>query len=109
MHRTLSSLLVALATLLAVAVVGPAGQAEAALADTPPEIVSLTPITSPTITPGESVTFEVEYRDVLPDTFNEATEVVLEGRYRSDGVFEAHTLLTKCGSRYEAAPEELAG
>ena len=56
-----------------------------------------------------AVTFEVEYRDVLPDTFNEATEVVLEGRYRADGVFEAHTLLTKCGSRYEAAPEELAG
>jgi cytochrome c-type biogenesis protein CcmE len=34
---------------------------------------------------------------------------VLEGRLREDGVFEATTLLTKCGSRYEAAPEDLAG
>lgn len=57
----------------------------------------------------EDVTFPVEYRDALPDTFSEDVEVVLEGRFRSDGVFEATTLLTKCGSRYEAAPEDLAG
>jgi cytochrome c-type biogenesis protein CcmE len=54
-------------------------------------------------------TFEVEYRDALPDTFSEDVEVVLEGRLRADGTFEATTLLTKCGSRYEAAPEDLAG
>lgn len=57
----------------------------------------------------ESVTFPVEYRDALPGTFTDEVEVVLEGRLRTDGVFEATTLLTKCGSRYEAAPEELAG
>ena len=57
----------------------------------------------------ESVTFPVEFRDALPDTFTDDTEVVLEGRLRGDGVFEAKTLLTKCGSRYEAAPEDLAG
>ena len=56
-----------------------------------------------------SVTFPVEYRDALPDTFTDDVEVVLEGRLRADGVFEATTLLTKCGSRYEASPEELAG
>jgi cytochrome c-type biogenesis protein CcmE len=56
-----------------------------------------------------SVTFPVEYRDALPDTFTDEVEVVLEGRLRADGVFEATTLLTKCGSRYEAAPEDLAG
>ena len=55
-----------------------------------------------------SVTFPVEYRDALPDTFAEDMEVVLEGRLRADGVFEATTLLTKCGSRFEAAPDELA-
>ncbi len=54
-------------------------------------------------------TFVVEYRDALPDTFTDDVEVVLEGRLRPDGVFEANTLLTKCGSRYEASPEELAG
>jgi cytochrome c-type biogenesis protein CcmE len=57
----------------------------------------------------ESVTFPVEFRDALPDTFTDDTEVVLEGRLRGDGVFVAETLLTKCGSRYEAAPEDLAG
>ncbi len=57
----------------------------------------------------ESTTFVVEYRDALPDTFTDDIEVVLEGRLRQDGVFEATTLLTKCGSRYEAAPEDLAG
>ena len=56
-----------------------------------------------------SVTFPVEFRDALPDTFTDEVEVVLEGRLRADGVFEATTLLTKCGSRYEASPEELAG
>jgi cytochrome c-type biogenesis protein CcmE len=57
----------------------------------------------------ESVTFPVEYRDALPDTFTDEVEVVLEGHLRADGVFEATTMLTKCGSRYEAAPEDLAG
>jgi len=55
----------------------------------------------------ESITFRVEYRDALPDTFTDEIEVVLEGRLRADGIFEATTLLTKCGSRYEAAPEDL--
>lgn len=56
----------------------------------------------------ESARFPVVFRDVLPDTFTDDVEVVLEGRYRDDGVFEAATVLTKCGSRYEASPEEMA-
>ncbi|MCA1788718.1 MAG: cytochrome c maturation protein CcmE [Thioalkalivibrio sp.] len=56
----------------------------------------------------ESVTFTVEWRDALPDTFTEDVEVVLEGRLNEAGTFEATTLLTKCGSRFEAAPEDLA-
>jgi len=57
----------------------------------------------------ETTTFTVEFRDALPDTFTDDIEVVLEGRLRPDGVFEATTLLTKCGSRYEAAPEDMDG
>ena len=59
----------------------------------------------------ESVTFPVEYRDRLPDTFtdNEGVDVVVEGRFREDGVFDATLVLTKCGSRYEATQEELIG
>ena len=59
----------------------------------------------------ESVSFPVEYRDILPDTFNdtETVDVVVEGRFREDGVFEATVVLAKCGSRYEAMAEELLG
>lgn len=56
-----------------------------------------------------SARFQVEYRDAVPDTFSDEAEVVLEGILRDDGVFEANTLLTKCGSRFEAAPEEFVG
>ena len=55
------------------------------------------------------VSFPVRFEEVLPDTFNDEIEVVLEGRFGEDGVFQAKTLLTKCGSRYEATPEELVG
>ena len=59
----------------------------------------------------ESVRFPVEYRDILPDTFNdtETVDVVVEGRFREDGIFEATIVLAKCGSRYEATAEELLG
>lgn len=56
----------------------------------------------------DDVTFPVEFRNVLPDTFTDDVEVVVEGRFGSDGVFQAATVLTKCGSRYESAPEELS-
>lgn len=55
-----------------------------------------------------AASFPVEYADAVPDTFSDDVEVVLEGFLRDDGVFEASTLLTKCGSRFEAAPQELA-
>ncbi len=54
-----------------------------------------------------SASFPVQYRDVLPETFNDQADVVLEGRLGSDGVFQATSVLTKCGSHYEASPEEL--
>ena len=58
---------------------------------------------------ADDPTFTVEYGNALPDTFTEDVEVVLEGRMDAEGTFHATTLLTKCGSRYEAAPEDLAG
>jgi cytochrome c-type biogenesis protein CcmE len=54
------------------------------------------------------ITFSVMYEGILPDTFTDDTEVVVEGRFGEDQVFQASTLLTKCGSRYEASEEELA-
>lgn len=45
----------------------------------------------------------VRYAREVPDTFKEHAEVVVEGAMGQDGVFEAHTLLAKCPSKYEAA------
>lgn len=50
--------------------------------------------------------FPVHYTGPLPDTFEEGRDVVVEGRYGEDGRFTASTVLTKCGSRYEAAEED---
>lgn len=50
--------------------------------------------------------FPVVHQGPLPDTFEEGVDVVVEGHMTEAGVFEATTLLTKCGSRYEAAPED---
>ena len=49
-------------------------------------------------------TYPVVYRGLAPDTFTDDVDVVVEGRLGEDGLFQATTLLAKCGSRYEAVP-----
>jgi len=51
-------------------------------------------------------TFPVVYRGIAPDTFTDSVDVVVEGRMGRDGTFRATTLLAKCASRYESAPEK---
>ena len=51
-------------------------------------------------------TYDVVYRGITPDTFTDDVEVVLEGRLGRDCTFRATTLLAKCASRYENAPEK---
>ncbi len=54
-------------------------------------------------------TLPVEYMGIIPDTFKDRAEVVVEGKYDStDGIFHATTLLAKCPSKYEALYEESA-
>lgn len=48
----------------------------------------------------------VSYRGVIPDTFGDKGEVVVEGVYRADGTFDANFLMAKCPSKYEMSPEE---
>lgn len=50
--------------------------------------------------------YEVYHNGPLPDTFQEGRDVVVEGRFNAAGTFEATSVLTKCGSRYEAAEED---
>ena len=42
---------------------------------------------------------------MIPDTFTDSADVVVDGRLGPDGTFRATTLLAKCASRYENAPE----
>ena len=56
------------------------------------------------MTDGQA-TYPVLYRGIIPDTFSDSVEVVVEGRLDASGTFQATTLLAKCASRYEAAPE----
>jgi len=51
-------------------------------------------------------TYNVIYRGITPDTFTDGVDVVVEGRLGRDGTFRATTLLAKCASRYENAPDK---
>jgi cytochrome c-type biogenesis protein CcmE len=51
-------------------------------------------------------TFPVIYRGVIPDTFTDSADVIVDGRMGPDGTFRATTLLAKCASRYESAPDK---
>ena len=51
-------------------------------------------------------TYPVIYRGIAPDTFADGVDVVVEGRLGRDGTFRATTLLAKCASRYENAPDK---
>jgi len=51
-------------------------------------------------------TYAVAYRGIAPDTFTDGVDVIVEGRLGTDGTFRATTLLAKCASRYENAPDK---
>jgi len=44
----------------------------------------------------------VRFAREVPDTFKENGDVVVEGTLDGQGVFQAHQLLAKCPSKYEA-------
>jgi len=52
---------------------------------------------------GKEAEIQVIYQQgQVPDTFQEGTSAVVEGVYTSEGIFEAHLILPKCASHYEA-------
>ncbi len=53
---------------------------------------------------GTGANLPVVYQGVVPDAFAVGKQVVVEGKYTDDGIFEAQAILTKCSSRY--VPEE---
>ena len=55
------------------------------------------------VDPATQATLPVDFSGIIPDTFVDDADVVVEGKRREDGVFQATTLLAKCPSKYEAA------
>lgn len=47
-------------------------------------------------------TIPVIYRDIVPDTFQDEAEAVVEGSFDENGTFQATFLMAKCPSKYEA-------
>lgn len=47
---------------------------------------------------------KVQYQDALPDTFRADAPVQVDGVYSAAGQMNADNVLTKCPSKYEAAP-----
>ncbi len=45
----------------------------------------------------------VVYKGLRPDMFRDGAQVVVEGQYTAEGIFEAHNLVLKCPSKYEEA------
>ena len=48
----------------------------------------------------------VHYEGIVPDSFRDAADVVLEGKTALDGTFQADHLLAKCPSKYESKSYE---
>lgn len=45
--------------------------------------------------------YPVEYSGIVPDTFKDGSEVVVDGTFHRDATFEATMLQAKCPSKYE--------
>ncbi len=50
----------------------------------------------------DNLILPVVYKGVKPDTFEQGESVVAEGKFGTDGVFHASTILVKCPSKYES-------
>ncbi len=50
---------------------------------------------------NKEVAVPVKYTGPLPDSFNMADSVVVEGTYNADGSVTAHNLFVQCPSKYE--------
>ncbi|HJO81789.1 MAG TPA: cytochrome c maturation protein CcmE, partial [SAR202 cluster bacterium] len=54
-----------------------------------------------------NISMTAMHQGVLPDLFfNEHSEIILEGSYGTDGVFQSENVIVKCPSKYVALEEE---
>jgi len=57
-------------------------------------------------TRGKSLRVRYVGKDVIPDTFRDGSQAVVEGSVAPDGVFQARHIEAKCASKYEAEYEK---
>lgn len=50
---------------------------------------------------NQDETMPVAYTGIVPDTFKDGAEVIVEGGVQADGSFQAKVLMTKCPSKYQ--------
>lgn len=56
---------------------------------------------------SSGVAMDASYVGVMPDLFfNPHSEIILEGRYGPEDMFEADSILVKCPSKYQSLEEE---
>ncbi|MDA0733275.1 MAG: cytochrome c maturation protein CcmE [Chloroflexi bacterium] len=56
---------------------------------------------------GPGIAMNASYVGVMPDLFfNPHSEIILEGHYSPDEMFEADSILVKCPSKYQSLEEE---
>ncbi len=56
-----------------------------------------------------SYTLLVVYDGILPDTFKEGNDVMVEGTWENNSVLKATNIMTKCASKYDPAEEGAKG
>lgn len=54
---------------------------------------------------GEKDEIPVDYKGVIPDLFKPGCQVLVEGKRDAAGVFQSDLMMTKCASKYDAAPQ----
>jgi len=67
---------------------------------------SRTPMEFVISTRGKSLRVRYVGTDVIPDTFKDGSQAVVEGSVAPDGVFQARHVEAKCASKYEAEYEQ---
>jgi cytochrome c-type biogenesis protein CcmE len=53
------------------------------------------------VTDGKA-TLPVHFKGIVPDLFRDGADVIVEGKFRRDGVLVASKVMTACPSKYEA-------
>ncbi len=53
------------------------------------------------VTDGKA-SLPIYFEGIVPDLFKDGAEVIVEGKFRKDGVLVANNVMTACPSKYEA-------